>query len=57
MIDVVMDVYVVGLIAAIAMSKLPYLVNRAVLLSPMLRLKCALRFFNYHIFVPQPIGR
>lgn len=44
-----------GLICSVAMSKLPNLINRAVLLSPMLRNKCGMKYFNYQFPLPQPL--
>lgn len=42
-----------GLISGIAMSRLPHLINRAVLLAPMFRNKCAMKCFNYQFPIPQ----
>lgn len=44
-----------GLITSIAMSRLPNLVNRAVLLSPMIRNKCGTKAMNYRFPLPQPL--
>jgi alpha-beta hydrolase superfamily lysophospholipase len=44
-----------GLINAIAMSRLPSLVSRAVLCAPMFRNKCGIKYFNYQQHLPQPI--
>jgi lysophospholipase len=46
-----------GLIVSIAMSRLPSLVQRAVLISPMLRNKCGIKSFNFNFPLPQPIAR
>lgn len=46
-----------GLIASIAMSRLPSLVNRAILISPMLRNKCGIKYFNFKFAIPQPLAR
>lgn len=46
-----------GLIASIAMSRLPSLVNRAILISPMLRNKCGIKYFNFSFSIPQPLAR
>jgi lysophospholipase len=45
-----------GLIACIAMSRLPTLITRAVLSAPMLRNKCGLKCFDYRYPLPQPIA-
>ena len=45
-----------GLIGAIAMSRLPTLINRAVLCAPMLRNKCGLKVFDYKFPLPQPVA-
>jgi lysophospholipase len=45
-----------GLIASTAMSRLPTLINRAVLCAPMFRNKCGLKVFNYKNPLPQPIA-
>ena len=44
-----------GLIASIAMSRLPTLINRAVLSAPMFRNKCGMKALEYAFPVPQPI--
>ena len=44
-----------GLIASIAMSRQPSLFTRAVLVAPMLRNKCATKFFDYKYPIPQPL--
>lgn len=44
-----------GLIASIAMSRQPTLFNRAVLVAPMLRNKCATKYFDFKYPVPQPL--
>jgi lysophospholipase len=45
-----------GLVSSIAMSRLPTLINRAVLSAPMFRHKCALKCFNYAYPLPQQIA-
>lgn len=46
-----------GLIVSIAMSWMPNLIQKCVLLSPMLRNKCSIKYFNYTKFTaPQPVG-
>ena len=45
-----------GLISAIAMSRLPNLVSRAVLLAPMLRNKCGTKSMNYQFPLPQKLA-
>ena len=45
-----------GLIASIAMSRQPTLINRAVLCAPMLRNKCGMKVFDYRFPFPQPIA-
>jgi lysophospholipase len=45
-----------GLIASIAMSRLPNLINRAVLMAPMLRNKCGTRALRYRLPLPQPLA-
>jgi lysophospholipase len=44
-----------GLIAAIAMSRLPAMINRAVLCAPMIRNKCGMKVINYKFPLPQPL--
>jgi alpha-beta hydrolase superfamily lysophospholipase len=45
-----------GLISAIAISRIPHLINRAVLLAPMFRNKCGMKCFNYQWPIPQPLA-
>jgi len=45
-----------GLVASIAMSRLPALINRAVLSAPMLRNKCGMKVADYKYPLPQPIA-
>jgi alpha-beta hydrolase superfamily lysophospholipase len=45
-----------GFISAIAMSRLPTLVNRAVLCAPMLRNKCGMKAIDYQYPLPQPLA-
>jgi len=45
-----------GLICAIAMSRLPTLINRAILCSPMIRNKCGMKAVNYQYPLPQNIA-
>lgn len=45
-----------ALIASIAMSRLPNLVNRAVLLAPMFRNKCSMKALHYRFPLPQPLA-
>ena len=45
-----------GLVSSIAMSRLPTLINRAVLSAPMFRHKCGLKCFNYAYPLPQQIA-
>lgn len=42
-----------GLIASMAMSRLPTLVNRAVLCAPMIRNKCGMKYFDFKNPPPQ----
>lgn len=44
-----------GMIASIAMSRLPTLINRAVLCAPMLQNKCGMKVTNYQYPLPQPL--
>lgn len=44
-----------GFIAAAAMSRLPLLVQRAVLLAPMLRMKCGMKAVDYVMPLPQTV--
>lgn len=44
-----------GLIASIAMSRQPSLFTRAVLVAPMLRNKCATKYFDFKYPIPQPL--
>ena len=46
-----------GLITSIVMSRLPNLIQRCILISPMLRMKCSIKYFNYKLTIPQPIAR
>lgn len=55
-----MPVFVVGcsmggLVASIAMSRQPTLFNRAVLVAPMFRNKCATKFLDFKYPIPQPL--
>ena len=43
-----------GLVASIAMSRLPSLINRAVLSAPMFRNKCGMKALDYAFPLPQP---
>lgn len=45
-----------GLVAGIAMSRLPTLFNRAILIAPMFRNKCGMKAINYQFPLPQPIA-
>lgn len=45
-----------GCIVAIAMSRLPTLINRAVLSSPMFRNKCGMKAIDYKYPLPQPLA-
>lgn len=45
-----------GLIASIAISRLPELVSRCVLTAPMFRGKCGLKCFDYKFPLPQPMA-
>ena len=45
-----------GLIAAIAMSRFPSLINRACLCSPMFRNKCGMKCFDFKYPLPQPVA-
>jgi pimeloyl-ACP methyl ester carboxylesterase len=44
-----------GLIASMAMSHLPALINRAVLCAPMFRNKCGVKAFDFKYPPPQPV--
>lgn len=43
-------------ISAIGMSRYPSLINRAVLLTPMFRMKCGTKSMNYRFPVPPPVA-
>ena len=45
-----------GLVVSIAMARNPSIINRAVLIAPMLRMKCATKSMNYRLPLPQPIA-
>jgi lysophospholipase len=45
-----------GLIASIAMSRYPSLINRAILCAPMLRNKCGMKMFDFKYPLPQPVA-
>mmetsp|Transcript_24421 Transcript_24421/g.40745 ORF Transcript_24421/g.40745 Transcript_24421/m.40745 type:complete len:379 (-) Transcript_24421:131-1267(-) len=45
-----------GLISSMAMSRLPSLINRAVLCAPMIRNKCGMKFIDYKYPLPQPVA-
>lgn len=45
-----------GMIASIAMSRLPSLINRAVLCAPMIRNKCGMKALDYKFPLPQPVA-
>jgi lysophospholipase len=45
-----------GFIAAVAMSRLPTLINRAVLCAPMLRNKCGMKVTDMKYPLPQPVA-
>lgn len=45
-----------GLIASIAMARNPSFIDRAVLIAPMLRMKCATKALNYRFPVPQTVA-
>lgn len=44
-----------GFITAIAMARLPTLINRAVLCAPMLRMKCGMKATDFQMPLPQPL--
>ena len=44
-----------GLIASMAMSRLPTLINRAVLCAPMIRNKCGVKALDFKYPPPQPV--
>ena len=44
-----------GMITAMAMARLPTLINRAVLCAPMIRNKCGMKCFDYKYPPPQPL--
>lgn len=44
-----------GFVAAVAMARNPSIINKAVLIAPMLRMKCGTRQMNYRFPAPQPI--
>ncbi len=45
-----------GFISAVAMSRLPTLINRAVLCAPMLRNKCGMKAVDFQYPLPQPVA-
>ena len=45
-----------GLVAAVAMARNPSIINRAVLIAPMFRMKCGTKSMNYRLPLPQPIA-
>eukprot|EP01038_Epipyxis_sp_PR26KG_P014883 gene14883-20015_t len=45
-----------GLIGSMAMSRLPTLISRAILLAPMLRNKCGFKAIDYKYYIPQSVA-
>lgn len=45
-----------GFITTAAMSRLPTLINRTVLVAPMLRMKCGMKCLNYRCPLPQTVA-
>ena len=45
-----------GLISSMAMSRLPSLINRAVLCAPMIRNKCGMKYFDFKFPPPQSLA-
>ena len=45
-----------GFVCAVGMARNPSLINRAILLAPMLRMKCGTRSMNMRFPIPQPIA-
>ena len=46
-----------GLVASATMARLPSLISRTILISPMFRNKCGIQRWNYSFILPQPIVR